>query len=130
MYEFENFDSITSQKINIGIYAVIFLLVALFVAWGISTLISWEGGKDRSYVKRRWVCGIVWAVVWISFFFFALSFAPQPDSNGVEDPDAPEYAQFMQMCTGLIALLYPVLLFVLAWLTPNSKLGSILHLKK
>ena len=60
-------DQIESLQVTIGIIAVIFLLVALFVAWGISTLISWEGGKDRSYIKRRWACGIVWAVAWIGY---------------------------------------------------------------
>lgn len=118
-------DEFESLQIRIGIIAVIFLLVALFVAWGISTLISWEGGKDRSYIKRRWVCGIVWAVAWIGFFLVALSLSPEANSE-----NETEYATFMHMCTGGIALLYPVLLFVLAWLTPNSKLGSILHLKK
>ena len=52
------------------VWAAVVLLVALFVAWGISTLISWEGGKDRSYIKRRWACGIVWAVAWIGFFLY------------------------------------------------------------
>ena len=107
------------------VWAAVVLLFALFVAWGISTLISWEGGKDRSYIKRRWACGILWAVAWIGFFLFALFEGPS-----LNEDNGTEYAAFMQMCTGGIALLYPVLLFVLAWLTPNSKLGSILHLKK
>ena len=118
-------DQIDSLQETVGIIAVIFLLVALFVAWGISTLISWEGGKDRSYIKRRWVCGIVWAVAWIGFFLVALSLSPEANSE-----NETEYATFMHMCTGGIALLYPVLLIIFALVTPNSKLGSILHLKK
>ncbi|MBF1070662.1 MAG: hypothetical protein HXL30_04910, partial [Prevotellaceae bacterium] len=97
----------------------------LLVAWGISTLIPWEGGKDRSYIKRRWACGIVWAVAWIVFFLFAYSLGSELD---VEDKD--EYVTYVQMYTGGIALLYPVLLVLLALVIPNSKLGSILHLKK
>ena len=48
------------------VWAAVVLLVALFVAWGISTLISWEGGKDRSYIKTplgMWHClgrGLDW----------------------------------------------------------------------
>ena len=118
-------DQIESIQVTIGIIAVIFLLVALFVAWGISTLISWEGGKDRSYIKRRWACGIVWAVAWIGYFIFAYILG-----SGFDEEDKVDYITYVQMYTGGIALLYPVLLFVLAWLTPNSKLGSILHLKK
>ena len=107
------------------VWAAVVLLVALFVAWGISTLISWEGGKDRSYVKRRTACAIVWAVAWIVFFLVALYMGPNR-----EEENGTEYAEFMQMCTGGIALLYPLLLFGLALLTPNSKLGSIFPLKK
>lgn len=118
-------DEIESLKVTIGIIAVIFLLGALFLAWGISTLIPWEGGKDRSYVKRRTACAIVWAVAWIFFFLVALYMGPNR-----EEENGTEYAEFMQMCTGGIALLYPLLLFGLALLTPNSKLGSIFPLKK
>ena len=118
-------DEFESLQTFIGIIAVIFLLVALFVAWGISTLIPWEGGKDRSYIKRRWACGILWAVAWIGFFLFALFEGPS-----LNEDNGTEYAAFMQMCTGGIALLYPLLLFGLALLTPNSKLGSIFPLKK
>lgn len=118
-------DEIESLKVTIGIIAVIFLLGALFLAWGISTLIPWEGGKDRSYVKRRTACAIVWAVAWIVFFLVALYMGPNR-----EEENGTEYAEFMQMCTGGIALLYPLLLFGLALLTPNSKLGSIFPLKK
>lgn len=118
-------DEIESLKVTIGIFAVIFLLGALFLAWGISTLISWEGGKDRSYIKRRWACGIVWAVAWIGYFIFAYFLGSEFDEG-----DKADYVTYVQMYTGGVALLYPVLLFALAWLTPNSKLGSILHLKK
>jgi len=118
-------DEFGSLQVTSGIFAVIFLLFALLVAWGISTLIPWEGGKDRSYIKRRWACGIVWAVAWIVFFLFAYSLGSELD---VEDKD--EYVTYVQMYTGGIALLYPVLLVILALVIPNSKLGSILHLKK
>lgn len=118
-------DEFGSLQVTSGIFAVIFLLFALLVAWGISTLIPWEGGKDRSYIKRRWACGIVWAVAWIVFFLFAYSLGSELD---VEDKD--EYVTYVQMYTGGIALLYPVLLVLLALVIPNSKLGSILHLKK
>lgn len=118
-------DEFGSLQVTSGIFAVIFLLVALFAAWFFSTLIPWEGGKDRSYIYRRWACGIVWAVAWIVFFLFAYSLGSELD-----DEDKAEYVTYVQMYTGGIAVLYPVLLYVLARLMPNSKFGSILHLKK
>jgi hypothetical protein len=109
------------------VWAAVVLLVALFVAWGISTLISWEGGKDRSYIKRRWACGIVWAVAWIGFFLY----------NDLYVMDSIKKTAYKTLFShtiwqtlGALAVGYVVLLVLLALVTPNSKLGSILHLKK
>ena len=125
MFDFTS-DEIETLKVTIEVAAVIFLLVALFAAWFFSTLIPWKGGKDRSYITRRWACGIIWAVIWIVFFFFAIALGTNLD----EGEDKNDYYDIVQMCTGGIAVLYPVWLYVLARLMPNSKLGSILHLKK
>ena len=109
------------------VWAAVVLLVALFVAWGISTLISWEGGKDRSYIKRRWACGIVWAVAWIGFFLY----------NDLYVMDSIKKAAYRTLFShtiwqtlGVLAVGYVGLVLLLAYLTPNSKFGSILHLKK
>ena len=109
------------------VWAAVVLLVALFVAWGISTLISWEGGKDRSYIKRRWACGIVWAVAWIGFFLY----------NDLYVMDSIKKAAYRTLFShtiwqtlGALAVGYVGLVLLLAYLTPNSKFGSILHLKK
>lgn len=109
------------------VWAAVVLLVALFLAWGISTLISWEGGKDRSYIKRRWACVIVWAVAWIGFFLY----------NDLYVMDSIQKTAYKTLFThtiwqtlGVLAVGYVVLLVLLALVTPNSKLGSILHLKK
>jgi hypothetical protein len=125
MFDFTS-DEIETLKVTIEVAAVIFLLVALFAAWFFSTLIPWKGGKDRSYITRRWACGIIWAVIWIVFFFFAIALGTNLD----EGEDNNDYYDIVHMCTVGIAVLYPVLLYVLARLMPNSKLGSILHLKK
>ncbi len=125
MFDFTS-DEIETLKVTIEVAAVIFLLVALFAAWFFSTLIPWKGGKDRSYITRRWACGIIWAVIWIVFFFFAIALGTNLD----EGEDKNDYYDIVHMCTVGIAVLYPVWLYVLARLMPNSKLGSILHLKK
>ena len=109
------------------VWAAVVLLVALFVAWGISTLISWEGGKDRSYIKRRWACVIVWAVAWIGFFLY----------NDLYVMDSIQKTAYKTLFShtiwqtlGALAVGYVGLVLLLAYLTPNSKFGSILHLKK
>ena len=109
------------------VWAAVVLLVALFVAWGISTLISWEGGKDRSYIKRRWACGIVWAVAWIGFFLYNDLYVMD---HIQETAYKTQFSHTLWTTLGALTLGYVVLLILLALVTPNSKLGSILHLKK
>ena len=109
------------------VWAAVVLLVALFVAWGISTLISWEGGKDRSYIKRRWACGIVWAVAWIGFFLYNDLYVMDHIQKTAYKT---QFSHTIWMTLGVLAVGYVVLLVLLALVTPNSKLGSILHLKK
>ena len=109
------------------VWAAVVLLVALFVAWGISTLISWEGGKDRSYIKRRWACGIVWVVAWIGFFLYNDLYVMRSIQKTAYKT---QFSHTIWMTLGALAVGYVVLLVLLALVTPNSKLGSILHLKK
>ena len=109
------------------VWAAVVLLVALFVAWGISTLISWEGGKDRSYIKRRWVCGIIGVVAWVGFFLYNdLHVMGSIQKTAYKT----QFSHTLWMTLGVLAVGYVVLLVLLALVTPNSKLGSILHLKK
>ena len=109
------------------VWAAVVLLVALFVAWGISTLISWEGGKDRSYIKRRWACGIVWAVAWIGFFLYNDLYVMDSIQKTAYKT---QFSHIIWQTLGALAVGYVGLVFLLAYLTPNSKFGSILHLKK
>ena len=109
------------------VWAAVVLLVALFVAWGISTLISWEGGKDRSYIKRRWACGIVWAVAWIGFFLYNDLYVMDHIQKTAYKT---QFSHILWMALGALAVGYVGLVLLLAYLTPKSKFGSILHLKK
>ena len=109
------------------VWAAVVLLVALFVAWGISTLISWEGGKDRSYIKRRWACGIVWAVAWIGFFLYNDLYVMDHIQKTAYKT---QFSHTIWQTLGVLAVGYVGLVFLLAYLTPNSKFGSNLHLKK
>ena len=109
------------------LWTAVVVLVALLLAWLISSAISWEGGKDRSYIKRRWVCGIIGAVAWVGFFLY----------NDLYVMDSIKKAAYKTLFShtiwqtlGALAVGYVGLVFLLAYLTPNSKFGSILHLKK
>ena len=121
-----NMKQLHALQTETWVWAAVVLLVALFVAWGISTLISWEGGKDRSYIKRRWACGIVWAVAWIGFFLYNEHHVMKHVKGGLQT----QFSHTLWMTLGALAVGYVVLLILLALATPNSKLGSILHLKK
>lgn len=109
------------------VWTAVVLLVALFVAWGISTLISWEGGKDRSYIKRRWACGIVWAVAWIGFFLYNDLYVMDSIQKTAYKT---QFSHTIWQTLGVLAVGYVGLVLLLAYITPNSKFGSILHLKK
>lgn len=109
------------------VWAAVVLLVALGVAWVISTLISWEGGKDRSYIKRRWACGIVWAVARIGFFLYNDLYVM---ASIKKTAYKTQFSHTIWQTLGALAVGYVGLVFLLAYLTPNSKFGSILHLKK
>lgn len=52
------------------IYAVIVFLAALAVSFVICTLIPWQGGHDRSYIRRRWVFVIVGILSVLGFWLY------------------------------------------------------------
>ena len=52
------------------IYAIVVCLVAILIAFIISNLIPFEGGVDKSYVKRRIAYIVVGVVACLSFYLF------------------------------------------------------------
>ena len=109
------------------LWTAVVVLVSLLHDWLISSAISWEGGKDRSYIKRRWACGIVWAVAWIGFFLYNDLYVM---GHIQKTAYKTQFSHTLWMTLGALTLGYVVLLIIFALVTPNSKLGSILHLKK
>ena len=82
------------------VWAAVVLLVALFVAW---------------------------AVAWIGFFLYNDLYVM---GRITETAYETKFSHTLWMTLGALAVGYVVLLVLLALVTPNSKLGSILHLKK
>lgn len=109
------------------LWTAVVVLVALLFAWLISSAISWKGGKDRSYIVRRRACGIVWAVAWIGFFLYNDLYV----KGHIKVPAfETQFSHTIWQTLGVLTVAYVGLVFLLAYLTPNSKFGSILHLKK
>ena len=52
------------------IYAVVVCAIAIFMVYLVSNMIAWQGGNDRSYIKRRvwWV--IIGLVASIGFWVY------------------------------------------------------------
>lgn len=55
---------------NTMIYAVIVFLVAILIAFLISLMIPYKGGKDNSYIKRRVAFIIVGIVACLAFYLY------------------------------------------------------------
>ena len=108
------------------LWTAVVVLVSLLLAWLISSAISWEGGKDRSYIKRRWVCGIIGAVAWVGFFLYNDLYV----MGRIKQAFETQFSHTIWKTLGALAVGYVGLVLLLAYLTPNSTFGSILHLKK
>ena len=55
---------------NTMIYAVVVFLVAILIAFLISLMIPYKGGKDNSYIKRRVAFIIVGIVACLVFYLY------------------------------------------------------------
>lgn len=64
-----NIQQLNSLMNETYVYAIIVLLIALLISLIVANIIPWQGGKDKSYVKRRtWfiVIGVVAALgLWL-----------------------------------------------------------------
>ena len=55
---------------NTMIYAVVVFLLAILIAFLISLMIPYKGGKDNSYIKRRVAFIIVGIVACLAFYLY------------------------------------------------------------
>ena len=55
---------------NTMIYSVVVFLVAILIAFLISLMIPYKGGKDNSYIKRRVAFIIVGIVACLAFYLY------------------------------------------------------------
>ena len=110
------------------IYAVVVSLVALALAWLISSyLIPWEGGNDRSYIKRRIVYLVIGAVAVLGFWMYNDLVVMNYIKNvGLKNM----FAACNLKCVGINLGIYLVVGVVLMFAFRRSKFGSILGKEK
>ena len=106
------------------IYAIAVCFIAIAIAYLVSNMIAWQGGNDKSYVKRR-----VW---WVIIGFVAgLGFWIYNDVVNVHRivnvGFKHMYSQTNLLCLFVVLLGYfGISLLIMATLFRKSKFGSIL----
>ena len=110
------------------IYAIVVSLIALALAWLISTyLIPWEGGHDRSYIKRRIVYLVIGAVAVLGFWMYNdLVVMSYIKNVGLQNM----FAACNLKCAGINQGIYLVVGVILMFAFRRSKFGSILGKEK
>lgn len=109
------------------IYAVIVFVVAIAFAFIVSNLIAWQGGEDRSYIKRRIVYIIIGVVSVLGFWLYN-------DQVVVESIRGAGFQNMFKACNakclGITITGYLVVGVILMFCFRHSKFGSILGKEK
>ena len=109
------------------IYAVVVGLVAFVVALIVANLFPWEGGNDRSYIKRRIAFVVIGVCSVLCFWIY----------NDQVVADSIRNAGFQNMfkacnlkCIGINLATYIVVSVAVMFTFRHSKFGSILGKEK
>lgn len=109
------------------IYAVIVGFIAVLVALLLANIFPWEGGKDRSYIKRRIAFVVIGIVAVLGFWMY----------NDLVVVDYIRNAGFQNMfkacnlkCIGINLGVYIIVSVILMLIFRHSKFGSILGKEK
>jgi len=125
MYKVSTISALNELMNETMVYAVIVFVVAVALAWLVSRLIPWEGGKDRSYVKRRIAFIIIGIVAVLGFWLYN----DQVVMNSISKPGFQAmFSQCNLKCLGITAGGYLVLSLIIMFCFRYSKFGSILGL--
>ena len=106
------------------IYAFAVCVIAIAIAYLVSNMIAWQGGNDKSYIKRR--------VLWVIIGFVAgLGFWIYNDVVNVHRivnvGFKHMYSQSNLLCLFVVLLVYfGISLLIMATLFRKAKFGSIL----
>ena len=108
------------------VYAVIIAVVALCLSLLLASLIAWQGGEDRSYIKRRIAFCSVGLVACISFFLYNdLVVKPNISNMGWQNMFSKTNIVSVSVILGVYVVLGVIFMFVFK----HKKFGSILPRK-
>jgi len=109
------------------IYAVAVFLVAIAVAFLVSNLIAWQGGEDRSYIKRRIAFVIIGIIAVLGFWLYN----DQVVVNTIKGAGFQNMFKACNLnCIGITSVGYLVISLILMFCFRHSKFGSILGREK
>lgn len=110
------------------IYAVIVGLVAVLVALLLSNMFPWEGGNDRSYIKRR-IAFVVIAIIAVLGFWLYNDLVVMSHIRNVGFQNM--FKSCNLKCIGINLCVYLLVSFLLMlFVFRHSKFGSILGKEK
>lgn len=103
--------------------AIIVLCVAVALALLVAAVIPFQGGRDRSYIKRRiWII-VIGLISSLGFWLYGeLGPLQQITKAGLKN----DFAATLLVGTGIIIVGYVVTVIVIALCFRSSKIGSIL----
>lgn len=104
-------------------WAIIIGLIALLIAYVAAILVNYQGGKDRSYVTRRWIYSLIGIFTCIGYFGYNDIFVKSNINNmGWQS----EFSETNFACIGIIAAIYLIGGVTLMFIRKKNKFGTIL----
>ena len=106
------------------IYAIAVCFIAIAIAYLVSNMIAWQGGNDKSYIKRRVLWVIIGFVAGLGFWIYNdVVNVHRIASVGFKHM----YSQTNLLCLFAVLLGYfGISLLIMATLFRKAKFGSIL----
>ena len=127
MHNITNLQQLNQLMNSTMIYAVIVGLVAVLIALAVANMFPWEGGNDKSYVKRRISFFVIGLIAILGFWLY----------NDLAVMGHIKNAGFQNMfracnlkCLGINLGVYLVVSVALMFTFRHSKFGSILGKEK
>lgn len=109
------------------VYAAIVAIAIFTITLLISQLIPWQGGNDRSYIKRRITLIICVVLGALSFWIFNQTYVM---SHIQKVSFQNQFSKTNLMCLGITIIGSLVISLIAMFMFRHSKFGSILGKKK
>ncbi len=108
-------------------YSIVLVVIALVVALLVANMIAWQGGQDKSYIKRRVFFIVIGIIAFVTFFLYNdLHVKPLISQQGWQAMFSATNIQ--SSIVGLVVYYITGVGMMFIW--RHSKFGSILGKKK